>query len=84
MLGLKTARYDVPVLYVYIISLFRPVFALQIDFFSCMIQVNLNKQLIVIVERILSTVRVDPAKLVTVLRIAEREERYAKSRRFLI
>ena len=55
----------------------------KLIFFSCMIQVNLNKQLIVIVERILSTVRVDPAKLVTVLRIVEREERYIKSRKFL-
>ncbi|XP_046839050.1 LOW QUALITY PROTEIN: exocyst complex component 3-like [Xenia sp. Carnegie-2017] len=39
---------------------------------------NLWKQLLVILQRILSTVRVDPAKLVSVLRIVEREERADK------
>ena len=43
-------------------------------------QNNLSKQLTVILERILSTVRVAPAKLVTALRIIEREERYVVSR----
>ena len=45
------------------------------DSFLC-VKAKLSKQLVVTLERILSTVRGDPAKLVTVIRIVEREERW--------